>query len=91
MSEEYKQMSKKDNLPLKYACFQPEVRKRISQLLDLRDNVEEIRGHINDLYDLIDYQMKKQIRQEIQMVAVKHLEAWKIYDKKYWKEPDELD
>ena len=79
-SEEYKQMSKKDKMPLKYACFQPEVRQRISQVLDGVGN-QEIRGHVNDLYDLIDWQMKQQFKQEKQIIAVKHMEAWKRYDK----------
>jgi hypothetical protein len=79
-SEEYKQMSKKDKMPLKYACFQPEVRQRISQVLDGVGN-QEIRGHVNDLYDLIDWQMKQQLKQEKQIIAVKHMEAWKRYDK----------
>tara|TARA_B100002019_G_scaffold207167_1_gene179908 strand:- start:4266 stop:4577 length:312 start_codon:yes stop_codon:yes gene_type:complete len=80
MSEEYKQMSKKDKLPLKYACFQPDVRQHISQVLDGVGN-QELRGHINDLYDLIEWQMKQQLKQEAQMIAVKHLEAWKMYDR----------
>ena len=79
-SKQYKQMSKKDKLPLRYACFQPEVRQRISNVLDGVGN-QEIRGHINDLYDLIEWQMKQQLRQEAQMIAVKHMEAWKMYDK----------
>jgi len=67
-------------MPLKYACFQPEVRQRISQVLDGVGN-QEIRGHVNDLYDLIDWQMKQQLKQEKQIIAVKHMEAWKRYDK----------
>ena len=81
MSEQYKQMSKKDKLPLKYACFQPEVKQRISQVLDGMGNCHEIRGHIDDLYKLIEHQMLQQMRQEKQMIAVKHIEAWKRYDK----------
>ena len=65
---------------MRYACFQPEVRQRISNVLDGVGN-QEIRGHINDLYDLIEWQMKQQLRQEAQMIAVKHMEAWKMYDK----------
>ena len=80
MSDEYKQMSKKDKLPLKYACIQPDIKQHISQVLDGVGN-QELRGHINDLYDLIDWQMKQQLRQEAQMIAIKHMEAWKMYDK----------
>ena len=79
--EPYKQMSKKDKLPLKYACFQPEVRQHISQVLDGIGNCNEIREHIDDLYKLIEHQMLQQMRQEKQMIAIKHMEAWKRYDK----------
>jgi len=74
-------MSKKDKLPLKYSCFQPEVRQHISQVLDGMGDCHEVRGHINDLYDLINWQMKQQLKQESQMIAVKHLEAFKRYDR----------
>ena len=80
MSEEYKQMSKKDKLPLKYACIQPDIKQHISQVLDGLGNQEL--EDINDLYDLIEWQMKQQLKQEAQIIAVKHLEAWKMYDKK---------
>ena len=53
MSKEYKQYSKKDKLPLKYACFQPEVREAIAKMsMPLL-----VKDHIDDLYDLITYQM----------------------------------
>ena len=81
MPEQYKQYSKKDKLPLKYASVQPEVKQRISQVLDGMGNCQEIREHIDDLYKLIEHQMLQQIRQEKQIIAVKHMEAWKRYDK----------
>jgi len=81
MSEEYKQMSKKDKLPLKYACVQADIKQHISQVLDGMGNCHEIRGHIDDLYNLIDYQMLMQLKQESQMTAIKHTETWKRYDK----------
>lgn len=81
MPEEYKQMSKKDKLPLKYACFQTEVRQHISEVLDGMGNCHEIRGHIDDLYKLIEHQMLMQLKQESQMTAIKHTETWKRYDK----------
>ena len=80
MAEQYKQYSKKDKLPLKYAPVQPEVKQYISQVLDGMGNCQEIRVHIDDLYKLIEYQMLKQIRQEKQIIAVKHMEAWERYD-----------
>ena len=70
-------MSKKDKLPLKYACVQPEVKESIASM----SMPMLVKDHINDLYDLIDHQMKQQLRQESQIVAVKHMEAWKMYDK----------
>ena len=81
MPEQYKQYSKKDKLPLKYASVQPEVKQRISQVLDGMGNCQEIRGHIDDLYKLIEHQMLQQMKQEKQMIAIKHMEAWKRYDK----------
>jgi|TARA_B110000503_G_C6922216_1_gene319178 hypothetical protein len=81
MSEEYKQMSKKDKLPLKYACVQADIKQHISQVLDGIGNSHEIRGHIDDLYKLIEHQMLMQLKQESQMTAIKHLETWKRYDK----------
>tara|TARA_B100000902_G_scaffold234143_1_gene222006 strand:- start:483 stop:791 length:309 start_codon:yes stop_codon:yes gene_type:complete len=80
MSEQYKQMSKKDKLPLKYACVQQDIKQHISQVLDGVGN-QELRGHINDLYDLIEWQRERTTRQELQIVAVKHLEAFKRYDR----------
>lgn len=78
MSDEpYTPLTKKDKLPLKYACFQPDVRDYIANIaMD-----EEVKNHINDLYELINYQMKQQIKQESQIIAIKHMEAWKRYDK----------
>ena len=77
MSDEYKQMSKKDKLPLKYACVQPEVKESIASM----SMPMLVKDHINDLYELINHQMLQQMRQEAQIIAVKHMEAWKRYDK----------
>lgn len=81
MSEEYKQMSKKDKLPLRYACVQSDIKQHISQVLDGMGSCHEIREHIDDLYKLIEHQMLQQMRQEKQIIAIKHMEAWKRYDK----------
>ena len=70
-------MSKKDKLPLKYACVQPEVKESIAGM----SMPMLVKDHINDLYELINHQMLQQMRQEAQMIAVKHMEAWKMYDK----------
>ncbi len=82
-------MSKKDKLPLKYACVQPEVKKYMATFE--KEVPKVLWSHIEDLYILIDHQMKQQLHQEAQMIAVKHQEAWKMYDKKDEKESDELD
>jgi hypothetical protein len=79
MSEKYKQMSKKDKLPLKYACVQPDIKKYIATFE--KDVPDVLWQHIEDLYELINHQMKQQLHQEQQMIAIKHLEAWKRYDK----------
>lgn len=77
--KEYKQLSKKDRLPLKYACVQPDVKK---YMLTFEKEVPQVLwNHIQNLYELIDYQMKKQLHQEQQIIAIKHLEAWKRYDR----------
>jgi len=75
--DEYKQMSKKDKLPLKYACVQPEVKESIANM----SMPMLVKDHINDLYELINHQMLQQMRQEAQMISIKHMEAWKRYDK----------
>jgi len=80
MSEQYKQYSKKDKLSLKYAPVQQEVKQHISQVLDGMGSCQEVREHIDDLYKLIEHQMMKQIRQEKDIIAVKHMEAWKRYE-----------
>lgn len=80
MSEQYKQYSKKDKLSLKYAPVQQEVKQHISQVLDGMGSCQEVREHIDDLYKLIEHQMLKQIKQEKDIIAVKHMEAWKRYE-----------
>ena len=78
MSKQYKQYNKKDKLPLKYACFQPEVRDAIAKMsMPLL-----VKDHIDDLYDLITYQMKRQMQQEQQIVSLKHIEAWEKYSRR---------
>ena len=77
--EEYKQMSKDEKLPLKYACVQPDIKKYMSTFEKEVPSV--LWQHINDLYKLIEHQMLMQLKQESQMIAVKHMEAWKRYNK----------
>jgi len=75
----YKQHSKEDQLPFKYSCVQPEIKKYISTFQ--KDIPKIVWSHINDLYKLIEHQMLHQLKQESQMTAIKHMEAWKKYDK----------
>ena len=77
--KKYKQMSKEKKLPLKYACVQPDIKKYMATFK--RDTPPALWQHIKDLYTLIEYQMLKQLKQESQITAIKHLEAWKRYDK----------
>jgi hypothetical protein len=82
MSDEiYTPLAKKDKQPIRYQCFQPEVRNQILSV----DIPDEVRKHLNELYDLIFYQMQRISEQESQMIAIKHKYAWKHYDegKKY--------
>lgn len=72
-------MSKKDKLSLKYACVQPDVKKYMATFE--KEVPKILWNHIEDLYVLINYQMKQQLRQEQQITAIKHLEAFKRYDK----------
>ena len=75
----YKQMSKNDKLPLKYACVQPDIKKYMATFE--KEVPKILWNHIEDLYVLIDHQMKQQLHQEQQMTAIKHLEAFKRYDR----------
>tara|TARA_B100001564_G_scaffold72705_1_gene57782 strand:+ start:928 stop:1230 length:303 start_codon:yes stop_codon:yes gene_type:complete len=75
----YKQMSKDEKIPLKYACVQPDIKKYMATFE--KEVPPILWQHITDLYKLIDHQMKQQLKQESQITAVKHMEAWKRYDK----------
>ena len=75
----YKQMSKDEKLPLKYSCVQPDIKKYMGTFEKQVPPV--LWQHIRDLYNLIEYQMLHQLKQESQMTAIKHLETWKRYDR----------
>jgi hypothetical protein len=78
MSDElYKPLSKNSVGKMRYTCFQPEIRESILKM----DMPLEVRGHIEDLYELISHQLITQMKQEAQMIAVKHTETWKRYDR----------
>jgi hypothetical protein len=75
----YQPLSKKDANPLRYACFQPEIRDHISKI----DKDPQICEHINDLYDLIAYQLQTNSRLQSEIISAKHKQAWKHYDRPY--------
>ena len=63
--------------PLKYNCFDKDLRSKI--LSQCADN--EIKNHIKDLYELIFYQMSLINDQRREIVSFKHNDQWKHYDK----------
>jgi myo-inositol catabolism protein IolC len=56
------------------------IRNSIPEIIDTCED-ENIRSFIKELYDLIVYQKDVIKQQTIQIVAMKHQEAWKRYDK----------
>jgi hypothetical protein len=64
--------------PLKYLCYDKNQRKHI---ISICDN-EEIKKHILDLYNLIEYQLIMIHEQRSEIIAKEHKKAWKHYDKK---------
>ena len=73
----YEPLSKADCNPLRYACFKPELRNHIAAI----EKHPDVCKHINELYDLIAYQMDKLFHKEHELIANRHKEAWKRYDK----------
>lgn len=73
----YTPLTKADKAPLRYICFQKEVRDKIASL----EKHPDIQQHISDLYDLIAYQMEVIFRKEHELTINRHKEAWKRYDK----------
>jgi len=63
--------------PLKYNCFYPETRTRMLTKCD----DTEIKQHLQELYNLIEYQMIMINDQRREIVAFKHKEGWKYYEK----------
>ena len=53
---------------------------RINQILD-KYKGQQVLDYIIELYKLIDYQKDLIYQQEKKMIAFKHNEAWKHYDK----------
>lgn len=67
----------KETKPLKYLSVLPEKKKEIANIY--KDY--KVTEHIEELYSLIDYQMQMISDQRRQIVADKHKDAWKHYDK----------
>lgn len=74
---EYEPLARKDINPLRFSCFVPEVRKHIASI----EKHPDICKHINDLYELIAYQMHENHKQSAFIVAKKWQDAWKHYDR----------
>ena len=67
----------KETKSLKYLPVLPDKKKRIANIY--KDY--QVTEHIEELYDLIDYQMKIISDQRRQIIADKHKDAWKHYYK----------
>jgi hypothetical protein len=67
----------KETKALKYLSVLPDKKKQIVNIY--KDY--QVTEHIEELYDLIDYQMKLISDQRRQIVADKHKDAWKHYYK----------
>jgi len=67
----------KETKSLKYLPVLPDKKKRIANIY--KDY--QVTEHIEELYGLIDYQMKLISEQRRQIVADKHQDAWKHYYK----------
>jgi len=78
-NETYEQLTKENTNPLRYECFQPEIRHYISTI----EKHADVCKHINDLYELIAYQMKQITIKEAFIISQKHKEAWKHYEQNY--------
>ena len=65
----------KHQIPLKYACLD----KFIEIVKDCKD--DNIARYLIELRDLITYQMEIIREQRMEIIASKHSEAWKHYDK----------
>jgi hypothetical protein len=67
----------KETKPLKYLSALPEKKKQIANIY--KDY--QVTEHIEELYGLIEYQMKIISEQRRQIIADKHKESWKQYYK----------
>jgi hypothetical protein len=66
----------KETAPLKYNCLDG-LSDKIKSCSD-----PKIASLLIDMYDLIIYQMNQIKEQRIEIIGLKHKEAWKRYDKR---------
>jgi hypothetical protein len=64
--------------PLRYICIDKITVEDIAKLKSSTD--PKIFNHIQDLYDLIQYQMEIISEQRMDIIAGKHSKAWSMYD-----------
>lgn len=62
---------------LKYA---PVKDTKVNEILNTYKD-QPVLDYIKELYSLIEYQRQLILKQENQIIALKHMEAWKHYDK----------
>lgn len=65
----------KDNIPLKYECLD-NFSQKVKSCAD-----PYITQLLLDMYDLIIYQMSEIKTQRMEIIAFKHKDAWKHYDR----------
>jgi hypothetical protein len=65
------------DMTLKYS---PMDSSRINNILTQYKG-QQVLDYIIELYNLIEYQKQRLMEQEKQLIALKHTEAWKHYDK----------
>jgi hypothetical protein len=70
----------KECIPLKYQC--------LDRFTEIYSNCKEknTRSLLQDLKELINYQMTEITNQRSQIVAIKHKYAWRNYDKPFVNE-----
>lgn len=65
--------------------YEPMSPSKIKLIMDAYKN-EQIYDYIQELYELINYQKSIINEQRVEIIALKHKEAWKRYDKPDIKE-----
>lgn len=60
--------------------YDPVSQEKINDILESYKD-QSVLEYMKDLWNLIDYQKKLIDKQEKQLISLKHIEAWKHYDK----------